>query len=150
MQPRLEPITRVVIPSIRLDAPVVPAGLEDRGHGLTWAVPARAAGHAAGTPGPGQPGNAVLLGHVASRSLGDVFRDLDRVRPGDPVRLFGAREPVDYRVAEVRSVGRADVAAVQPTGVPSVSLITCRGVWLPLAWDYTERLVVRAELAPAP
>jgi len=27
-----------------------------------------------------------------------------------------------------------------------VSLITCTGVWLPTIWDYTERLVVRAEL----
>jgi hypothetical protein len=57
-------------------------------------------------------------------------------------------------VVEVRTVARTDVSIVEPTGTASLSLITCTGIWLPLLWDYTERLVVRAELisdeTPAP
>ena len=32
----------------------------------------------------------------------------------------------------------------------SLTLITCTGLWLPTIWDYTERLVVRADLLDPP
>lgn len=53
----------------------------------------------------------------------------------------------DYRVVSVTAVPRSDSSVLQPTQMPSVSLITCSGIWLPTIWDYTERLVVHAELA---
>jgi sortase A len=142
------PITRVVIPRTALDAETVPAHLIDRAGGHTWEVPAYKIGHADGTAGAGAPGNAVLVGHVTSQSLGNVFHDLDRVRVGDAVQVYSGQQRFDYRVVDVRTVGRTDVSVVSPTPAPSITLMTCTGVWLPVVSDYAERLVVRAELIP--
>ena len=51
-----------------------------------------------------------------------------------------------YRVVDVRKVWRTDISVLEPTESPSVTLITCAGMWLPGVWDYAQRLVVRAEL----
>jgi LPXTG-site transpeptidase (sortase) family protein len=142
------PITRVVIPRTALDAETVPAHLVDRAGGHTWEVPAYKIGHAEGTAGAGAAGNAVLVGHVTSQSLGNVFHDLDQVRVGDRVQVYSSNQRFDYRVVDVRTVGRTDVSVVSPTPAPSLTLMTCTGVWLPVVSDYAERLVVRAELVP--
>jgi len=81
--------------------------------------------------------------------LGNGFEDLDSARVGDQVEVFSGERRFDYRIVDVRTVRRNDVKVVQPTDVPSVTLITCSGLWLPVVSDYTERLVVRAELAQA-
>ena len=146
--PPFLPITRVVIPRLDLDSEAVPADLVAQDGGATWEVPAFKIGHAQSTASAGAPGNAVLVGHVDSRGLGNVFEQLDAARVGDQVEIFsGGERRFDYRVVDVRKVGRNDVSVVQPTDVPSLTLITCSGLWLPLVADYAERLVVRAELA---
>lgn len=148
--PRL-PITRVVAPRIRLDAEVVASRLVEKDGGTTWEVPKYKAGHAERTAGAGQPGNAVLLGHVDSLNSGNVFKDLDQVQVGDLVQVYSGPRRFDYTVVDRRSVQRTDVSVLAATATASVSLLTCIGTWNPLIWDYTERLVVRAEAqAPAP
>jgi sortase A len=140
------PITRILLPRTQLDAEVVSAPLVEKEEGVTWEVPAFKAGHAEGTAGAGQPGNAVLLGHVTSRRSGNVFQQLDKVEVDDPIEVFSGSVTFVYRVVEVKAVPRTDVAVLDPTDSPSVSLITCTGAWNPILWDYMERLVVRAEL----
>ena len=141
------PVTRVVIPAIDLDTEVVEAPLVDKGGERTWLVPAFKAGQAQDTAGAGQRGNAVLMGHVSSIHSGDVFRNLDRVHVGDAVEVFSAERRFAYRVYETRSVPPTDLAMIAPTADAVVSLFTCTGTWDPLAWDFTERLFVRAKLA---
>ncbi len=140
------PITRLVITSIDLDTDVVAAPLVDSNGARTWLVPAFKAGHAEDTAGAGQRGNAVLMGHVSSLHSGDVFKNLDRVQVGDEVEIFSAERRFIYRVYETRSVPRTDLAMVEPTFEPIISLFTCTGLWDPVAWDFTERLFVRATL----
>lgn len=140
------PITRLVIASIDLDTDVVVAPLVERDGALTWSVPALKAGHAEGTAGAGERGNPVLMGHVSSLHSGDVFKNLDRVHVDDEVEVFSAERRFLYRVYETRSVPRTDLAMVEPTSEPIISLFTCTGVWDPVAWDFTERLFVRATL----
>ena len=140
------PITRLAIPRIGLAADVVPATLVERDGGATWQVPAFKVGHAEGTAGAGQPGNAVLLGHVTSVHSGNVFATLDQTAAGDQVQVFSDADEFDYQVASVDHVPRTDTDVLAQGPTPTISLITCTGVWLPTIWDYTERLVVRAEL----
>jgi sortase A len=144
--PRGGPITRIAIPSIALDSEVVTAALVQRDGGLSWDVPAFRVGHAQGSAGAGEAGNAVLFGHVTSMRSGDVFKDLARVRVDDAIEVISDEQLMTYRVTEVASVERTDVSVIAATETPSITLITCTGVWLPTIWDYTERLVVRAEL----
>lgn len=140
-------ITRVVLPAIGLDAEVVPAALVQRDGGLTWEVLAFRIGHAEGTAGAGGLGNAILLGHVTSLRSGNVFAELDRADVGDRVQVFGGDQAFDYTVVSKRHVARDDRTVAEPGDARAVSLITCTGVWLPTIWDYTEGLVVRAELS---
>jgi len=137
------------MPSISLRAEVVPAKLVPTDGGLTWEVPAFKAGHAEASAGAGETGNAVLFGHVVSKHLGNVFKDLDKIRVGDRVQVLSERQEFDYEVVDVREVDRTDVSVVQPTAKPSISLITCTGLWLPPVRDFAKRLVVRAELINA-
>jgi LPXTG-site transpeptidase (sortase) family protein len=139
------PITHLEIPSIGLSVDVVPAALIERDGGLTWEVPAFKVGHAETTAGAGQLGNGVLLGHVTSLRSGNVFQDLDHVQVGDTVRVFAEADRFDYRVLSAAHVPRTDSTVLDQSDQPVVSLITCTGIWLPTIWDYTERLVVRAE-----
>jgi LPXTG-site transpeptidase (sortase) family protein len=141
-------ITHLTVPRIDLSADVVPAALIERSGALTWDVPAFKAGHAEATAGAGAPGNAILLGHVTSVHSGNVFQDLDQVQIGDTVQVFADSDRFDYTVVDVARVPRTTTAQLLDSGaVPSVSLITCTGMWLPTIWDFTQRLVVRAELA---
>jgi LPXTG-site transpeptidase (sortase) family protein len=144
------PVTRVVIPSIKLDAPAVPADLVKDSGAITWAVPPFKVGHAQDTGGAGGPGNAVLVGHVSSRSVGNVFEQLHDVHAGDDITIFSNDQRFSYRVSDVRTVQRSDVSVVQPTTTPALTLITCTGVWLPVVNDYAQRVIVRAELTASP
>jgi LPXTG-site transpeptidase (sortase) family protein len=143
------PITHLSVPAIDLDADVVPASLVPLDGGVTWEVPAFKVGHAQGTASAGQPGNAVLLGHVTSVHSGNVFQDLDHARIGDVVNVFADDRAFEYRVVSTVHVPRSDSSVLEQGDTPAVSLITCTGFWLPIIWDYTERLVVRAELSSA-
>lgn len=140
-------ITGIMIPSIDLSADVVQADMVPLDGGYTWQVPAFKVGHAETTAGAGEIGNAVLLGHVTSVHSGNVFQELEKVKVGDMVQVFSDEVEFDYRVVSSTAVPRSDSSVLQPTQTRSVSLITCTGIWLPIIWDYTERLVVHAELA---
>lgn len=144
------PITRLVVASIDLDTHVVASPLVEHDGATTWDVPKFVAGHADGSAGAGQPGNAVLLGHVTSLTLGNVFEHLDRVQVGDTITVFSNDSRFDYVAASVQAVPRTDTDVLDQTQEPVLTLITCTGAWLPTVWDYSERLVVRAEQVPAP
>ena len=140
-------ITRLVIASAGIDTPVVEAPLVEHDGTSSWDVPKFVAGHAEGTPNAGEQGNAVLIGHVTSLTLGNVFEHLDQVSVGDDVQVFSFDRGFLYRVTDVRDVERTDVAVLDPTPVPAITLITCSGWWLPTVHDYNQRLIVRAEAA---
>jgi sortase A len=124
----------------------VPSKFVYLAQGGTWQVPAFKVGHAEFTGGAGQVGNAVLLGHVASRGLGNVFENLEHARVGDHLEISGRSGGFTYQVVDVLRVPRTEVSVLQPTDTPAISLITCTGLWLPNLQDYAERIVVRGEL----
>jgi LPXTG-site transpeptidase (sortase) family protein len=140
------PITWLAIPRIHLQTEVVPADLVAQGDSVTWQIPKFVAGHAESTAGAGEVGNAVILGHLVSRSLGNVFENLNRTRPGDLVRVVSGADEFDYTVTDVENVDRLDVDVLDPTATPTITLVTCAGLWNPILGDYMERFIVRAEL----
>ncbi|HEY3118805.1 MAG TPA: sortase [Chloroflexota bacterium] len=141
------PITGIRAAAIGLDSEVIFAPLAEVHGAMTWEVPPFRVGHAEGTAGAGEKGNAVLMGHVISRTLGNVFQHLDQLQPGDQVSLFSDDREFVYQVTDVRAVSPSDVSVVEPTDTASVTLITCTGVWLTDLQDYSQRLVVRGVLA---
>jgi LPXTG-site transpeptidase (sortase) family protein len=99
--PSLPPI-RLSIPKINLNTSIqeispieeVTASGETK---LMWGpVPADAAGRYDSSGKPGDGRNIVLLGH--NNTLGEVFRYLDRLNPGDEVILFTEQQEFHYRI----------------------------------------------------
>lgn len=136
------PPTRLVIPAIALDSPVVELGVryDQRGQ-LVWETAAFVVGHYANTANPGELGNCVLSGHISSRSAGAVFRRLPEVQVGSGVTVATADSMFLYQVQEIRVVEPRATEVMDPGGEPRVTLITCvpDGV-------YTHRLVVVGRL----
>ena len=145
-----QPINRLIIPILELEAPVATAPFLPDAAGGTWSVPTDRVGHAEGTAEAGRSGNVVLFGHVAWNQQPGVFAELHRLQPGDAIDVFAETTAFRYRVVATGSVAPTDASPVDPTARPALTLITCDGLWLPLAWDYSRRLVVRATLEAVP
>lgn len=131
--PGVESPTRLVIPAIGVDWPIVP--------GDSWEELKRGVGHRAGTVNPGERGNMVLSGH--NDVFGEVFKDLEALKNGDEIHVFAGGRMFKYQVRAKRIVLPSDLSVLQPTRDAVVTLITCH----PYRVD-THRLVVIAQLIP--
>ena len=143
--------SRLRIPSIGVDAPVVGVGLLRDGSmdapDNLWTAAWLSSGAR-----PGQSGSSVLAGH---RGIGApaVFSHLENVRPGERVFVSDAAAgQLVYEVTEVVSIDLSPSAQVEvfgPTPSQRLVLITCFGKYLPSARTYDHRLVVVARLLPS-
>lgn len=135
------PIQRVTASSIGLDAKVAESPIVDG----QWIIPKFEAGHLQGTAQPGTGGNVVLAGHVQSITSGDVFANLDGLKPGDTIKVYTSDATVTYVVQSVTRVSNDDLSVLEPGPRETLTLITCSGTWLPLQHDYSQRTVVVAD-----
>jgi sortase A len=143
------PLTRLVIPKIGVDAPVVTLGVDAQGV-MQSPKTAFEVGWYNFTAQPGTGGNAVFSGHVDFASVGPaVFWHLRDLGPGDLVQVRLA-DGTTYQYVVVSSTSYpgddapiADI--VGPTGKDSVTIITCTGTFNRDVHQYSHRLVVRAE-----
>jgi len=126
-----EQTIRIQIPAIGVDAPVV--------QGDGWEQLKKGVGQALGSPIPGQNGNVVLSAH--NDIYGEIFRDLDRLRPGDEITLFTAQRSYTYTVRQTQVVEPTRVEVMEQTQEPIVTLISC----YPYLQD-DQRIVVVADL----
>jgi len=104
-----------------------------------WEQLKRGVGQHLGTANPGVSGNLVLSAH--NDIFGELFRDLDQLKPGDEIRLSTASRDFVYRVTGTEIVGPTDVEVMESTSRPTVTLISC----YPYLVD-NKRIVVFAEL----
>ncbi|GAA4600412.1 hypothetical protein BJY16_003509 [Actinoplanes octamycinicus] len=144
-----EPV-RVRIPQLRVDSALQRLGQAADG---TIAVPSRVevAGWYRLGPRPGQPGPAVILGHVDSRTGPGIFAGLSGVRPGALVTVDRAdRSSVTFRITEVVRVPKVDFpteAVYAPTLDPTLRLITCGGSFDAARGSYRDNVIAFADLA---
>ncbi len=126
---------RIQIPALGVDAPVV--------QGDGWEQLKKGVGQHLGSANPGQPGNVVLSAH--NDIYGEIFRNLDQLRPGDQILLYTHQKAYTYIVTETHIVEPTDVHWMAPTDEPVLTLISC----YPYMVD-NQRIVVRARLATSP
>lgn len=93
-----------------------------------------------GTADPGDAGNVVLSAH--NDIFGELFRDLDRLKAGDEIRLSTTTREYIYRVTGTEIVDPTDVYVMDATARPTLTLISC----YPYLID-NQRIAVFAELA---
>jgi Sortase domain len=138
---------RLRIPSID-----VRTGLERLGKNedQTVQVPShwQHAGWYAGGPRPGEPGSAVLLGHVDSPSGPAVFSRVPQLRLGARVLVDRANgSTVAFRVTRVKRYPRARFPLRQvywPGLDRELRLITCGGEYVPARGGYQDNVIVFA------
>jgi hypothetical protein len=99
---------------------------------------------------PGDPGSAVILGHVDSKAGPAVFYRLRLLRRGDRVevaRAGGSRVTFVVDRVEQYSKRRFPTADVYyPTLKPMLRLVTCGGEFDQVSGHYTDNVIVFATL----
>ncbi|NWF81122.1 MAG: class F sortase [Chloroflexi bacterium] len=126
---RFDPPTRIAIPAIAMDRPLIPTGLDAQHvpivpkHDVAWYE------HSA-TPGQGE--NVVLWGHVLrfteAPHIPAPFARVKELRPGARITITG-RSGATYRYVVERQVwARPDeVAYILPQGREVLTLVSCIG-----------------------
>ncbi len=126
-------VDHLVIPKIGVDKFVVEGTNEDDLR--------KGPGHYASTPFPGQPGNSAIAGHRTT--YGAPFFRLNELGPGDPIYITDLTGHTwVYKVSEPpKVVSPDDVAVLDPTSFPQLTLTTCNP-----RFSATSRLIVFARL----
>jgi len=108
------------------------------------------AGWYAGGTRPGDPGSAVILGHVDSRSGPAVFYRLRELRPGDTVevaRADGSKVRFAVQRTEQYDKRRFPTDEVYyPTLTPALRLVTCGGQFDHTTGHYRSNVIVFATM----
>ncbi|MGD8519146.1 MAG: sortase [Anaerolineae bacterium] len=144
-----DPPTRIVAPSIDLDAKVVPMGWEQVTKSGTmvseWVVPKNAAGWHMNSSLPGHQENVVLSGH--HNIEGKVFRYVVDLKLGDKITLYVDDTPYEYLVTAkyiLKEAGmplrvrKKNAQWILPTGDERLTLVTC---W-PYEWPGNSHRVI--------
>ncbi|MGW3076995.1 class F sortase [Kitasatospora sp. NPDC001132] len=145
------PPTRLLIPSVGVDAPVTGLGLNPDG---TVEVPSADRGDEVGWyrngPTPGETGPAVLIGHYDTVHGPAVFKQLPKLRPGELIRIRRADGgTVDFKVRTLLQAAKDDFPTAQVYGdtpAPALRLITCGGR-IGVDGHWTDNIIVLADPA---
>jgi sortase (surface protein transpeptidase) len=141
---------RIDIPAIGVSSSLARLG---RARDRTVQVPSKweqAGWYASGTR-PGDPGSAVILGHVDSKRGPAVFYRLRELRRGDRVevvRADGSR--VRFAVQRVAQYDKRRFPTDEvyyPTLTPELRLVTCGGSFDATAGHYRSNIIVFAALS---
>jgi sortase (surface protein transpeptidase) len=142
--------TRLRIASLGVDGPLVALGVNADG---TAQVPSTAdqIGWFADGPAPGQPGPAVVLGHVDSKSGPGVFYRLRELTRGAEVDVWDGAVRHDFRVERVETVAKSTfptAAVFGPTPDRELRLVTCGGAFDRATGHYVDNVIVYATETP--
>lgn len=122
---------RIQIPTLKIDSPIV--------QGDGWEQLMKGVAQHIGTADPGEKGNMVLSGH--NDTYGEVFRYLDRLKPGDEIYVFTFTQKFTYIVEGWTLVNPDQVEVMDPTPDETLTLISC----YPYLVD-NQRIIVKARL----
>ncbi|MEI7032758.1 class F sortase [Streptomyces pratensis] len=126
------PATKLSIPALSLDAPVVGLPLDRAGHPGTPPIskPRLVGWHQDG-PAPGERGTALAVGHRDTATGPAVFLNISMLRPGNTVHVTRAdRRTAVFTVDAVRTYEKADFpdkVVYGDRGRPELRLLTCGG-----------------------
>lgn len=150
--PKPSLITRISIPSVKIDRKVVQIGwhTEEGTNVQVWDVDKFRVGHNIGSANPGDGSNIVLSGHSGGKNY--PFNDLYWVKPGDKITLYEGEKAFVYKVVSHDVVDEDNASPEQktknaqflePTNHEVVTMIAC---WPLTGPDkFTQRVIIRAE-----
>jgi Sortase domain len=139
----------VSVPAARISARLKPLHLDAKGRLV--APKYGVAGWYAAGPEPGEPGSAVIAGHLDNKDGADVFATLAQTRPGDRIRVrLEDGKALAFRVTEIGQFPQNNFPTrrvYRHTKRPELRLITCGGDYDHAAGHYLANVVVFADLA---
>ena len=145
LRPLVQSLANLPVPTpgpqqaIQIDVPAIAVHNWPIVQGDGWEQLKKGVGQHIGSADPGQNGNVVLAGH--DDVFGEVFRNLDKLQPGDQIVLYTMQQQYTYLVTETRIVEPGQVDVMNSTSDPTVTLISC----YPYMVD-NKRIVVFAKL----
>lgn len=145
----------VTIPKLNVTSTLIPTGILPDGTAETPPVDhPEQASWLDQSPIPGDPGPAVLYGHVDGRGRAGVFHDLQRLVAGDEIVVDRDGAPsISFEVYRVEQVAKAAFPTAEVygnTGDSELRLVTCAGSFDRAVGHYRDNVVVWARLVPAP
>ncbi|MFD7797438.1 class F sortase [Streptomyces sp. NPDC059759] len=139
--------TRIRIPAIGIDRPLISLRVQQDGHLAAPGEPGQIGWWSDG-PRPGAPGATVVVGHVDSATGPGAFYDLSTLRPGDEVTLLrGDRSSITFTIRALRQYEKnsfPDSQVYATSGPPALHLLTCSGAYDRKRSEYQDNLVVYA------
>ncbi|MFE9873052.1 class F sortase [Micromonospora sp. NPDC005686] len=149
-KPASRPV-RLAVPAIKVNAPVTPVGQAKDG---SVAVPPLTEHDQTGWYDrgavPGDPGRAIIVGHVDTKSGPAVFYRLRSLKPGARIQVTRAdRSVVTFTVDSVEYFDKANLPAARvygDSGPAELRLITCGGEWVGGRTGYQDNVIVFASL----
>jgi LPXTG-site transpeptidase (sortase) family protein len=145
---------QIRIPSIKVDAPVVPVDVQPDGAlGVPPLSRVDEVGWYRAGPTPGENGRSVLVGHVDSKKEPGVFYSLGALRQGrriEVVRKDGTAAV--FRVDGVKRVSKdrfPTESVYGDEGGPELRLVTCGGDFDRERGHYDDNIIVYASLIPS-
>jgi Sortase domain len=137
------------IPKIGVRAAIVGVGLKVNG-AMQTPDPGQVGWYRHG-PKPGDPGPAVLVGHIDNRTGPDVFHRLGRLRPGDEI-LVGRPDGTTTRflVGRLERHPKTELPTSRiwtKSNRPLLRLITCAGSFDHATGHYRDNLILYASPA---
>jgi sortase (surface protein transpeptidase) len=149
LSPQLADPAIVSVPAVNISAKLQPLHLGTEGR-LVAPKYGIAGWYAAG-PEPGEPGAAVIAGHVDSKVGPDTFYNLRQITIGEHI-LVGLTDgsKLMFRVVDIKQFPVDNFPSTKVYGhtrKPELRLITCAGDYDHSAGHYKDNLVVFADLA---
>lgn len=144
--------TRISIPSLGVRADVVEVGTTEYGSiAAPVEDPAGTAGWYRLGPSPGEPGTAIIVGHVDIADRAAVFHRLHDIKPGKVIEVRREdRRVATFTVESVESFPKTAFPTDRifgDVGTPRLALVTCGGAWVGGDVGYVDNVIVFARLA---
>jgi hypothetical protein len=140
--------TRLRIASLGVDTGLEPLTIDAAGQLQSPKAYEEAGWSAAGTA-PGDPGPAVLAGHVDSRTGPAVFYKVHELKTGDRIEVQRGGAWLTFTVTAREHYAKAQFPSAKvygPTPLPELRLITCGGDFDAARHSYRDNVVVYAVL----
>ncbi|HOV29740.1 MAG TPA: sortase [Candidatus Dojkabacteria bacterium] len=127
---------RIVIEKLNLDLPVTPVELQNG----TWEVKPNVANYALGTDLIKESGgNVGIYGHA----LKGIFLNIKDLKPGDRIILYSNQRKAIYQVTQSSIVLPEQVDVFHTTSKPTVTLVTCDGIYSEKRYIVTASLIIK-------
>lgn len=142
--------TRLIIPKINVDVPIVLDEQSVQESKLQKALE-RGVVHYANSALPGEGGNGVIVGHSSNNFFNGgrykfAFVLLERLNEGDTFMINYKSKRYIYRVSKEKVVQPDDFSLLQETAKPTMTLLTCT----PPGTSWRRLIIQGQQISPAP